>query len=654
MTRRSTFKQCHSLRPTSQDLASPELLRSLYSRFVASAPELQSVLIEVQNHCPEATGGEDSATPSVKAPPQDEQSLLADYSAGGPPATPPNEQKTNTFPEFATILADCRNAYFDARRAVIAPIVSSVLTKIENNAQAEASASASPPLHLFARHALLVLKSICISEATLYQSIFGKVVAVAHDNTSSSSRVALVDFLKSLAKDLLDRLHPRIFAESRLSSLSALAKVFLDAANTKETSQDTRRPAQDTDGYLLLSLDDPHYPEAKAHFVADPIDHAVSILQPLITPLMEDVLNRTTFRARAIINGPDVAGFTPRVGQEPSSDDPTEIVRRVMSKAADKGGRKGLRGRSSLGVGVLEAAAQRAVADADADTDTTPAENTHDEEDEAAAEIQLFSLPSAQALQTWYTPLVRLFKILSLLHPVLTRSVFGQMGTESVEKTRGVIKRATEALRSSIEKKQQQQQSNANIEVDEIDVHLFALHHTLLLREISASVDLSLMQLSTWDKVSHSIKASYSSSSDTTETPKTSGSLLDVGSIFKIVGGLLDGMGLGSTTTTSQDTISMDLQSLTSALVESFVTNKLPKQDTTVGTAYVEECIVQIRLFRRRLATWLQDDDIVQAIVTGVVAAVGVAPGAEATEVEAHVEDMQADILDRLGAGSST
>lgn len=678
------------------DFSSPELLRIVYSRFVAAAPELQSVLIEVHKHCPPHTPSSRTASRDIKAPPQDEDSLLADYSmevAPSPEAAQEPESKVNTFPEFATLLTDCRNAYFDARRAIMSPLLSTVLTKIENQAQAEASPHSTSALQTFARRVLVLLQSVLVSEATLYQAIFGGVSGT----TDPSSRDALLDLLRSFSKDLIDRLHPRIFAESRLSSLSALGRVILDAANLKSASHGFRRfPNHSTDAYLLLSIPDPHYPEAKEHFVDGAFQHALCVLQPLILPLMQDVLTRMTFRAHAVISGPDVAGYTPRPGSSSSSkagsDEPMAVVRTVMSKASSKGARrKSLRGRSSLGVGVLEAAAQRAIAESEAEDHKEGAMQDVDEGDQHT--IQLFSLPAQETLQTWYTPIVRVFKILAALHPVLDRSVFAQIGAESVDKTRAVIKRATEHLRSHVSASKGKlrppptsSEDDQVYEADEMDVTLFALHHTLLLREISASVDLSLMQLSTLDMIHESIKSckeeggsngdaaaaastSLQTSSSTTAAATaaplgSSPSLLDLGAIVRIVGGLLDGMGIvgggqsasasGSNDATSgspSSPITQDLQSLTKSLVDVFVASHLPKSQQQQGgtgqQAFIEECVVAIRSFRRRVALWLQDEEIVQGIVTGVVAAVG--GGGDDEEMK----DVQAEILDRLGLSGS-
>lgn len=673
------------------DFASPELLRIISSRFVAAAPELQSILVEIQKHCPAAAT--DKEATSSKAPPQDEESLLADYSidddkkeqqpksSSSPPTPTPT---TNTFPEFATLLADCRNAYFDARRSILGPLLSTVLTRIENRAQSDASTSSSTsPLHLFARRALVVVKSVLMSETILYQQIFGQ---GATSSTDTTSRTALVEHLKTLSKDLFDRLHPRIFAESRLSSLCAIAGIILDAANVKEASSSqgasSRSPLRDTDAYLLLSLDDPHYPEARPYFVGNAIDHTTSILQPLITPLMDDALTRTTFRARAVINGADIAGYTPPRSAAEATDDPFALVKQVVGRTGgEKTGRKSLRGRSSLGVGVLEAAAKRALDDGD-DGDDGDGDDRHKQTDSTTS-IDLFSLPSKETLQTWYTPLTRLFRILSLLHPVLSRSAFAQIGAESISKMQDVIKNATNALRSSVEAAAKKTTTDANAyQPDALDVHLFALHHTLLLREVSASVDLSLIQLSTLDGINECIRASLRAggvgAGAGSQSAQNAGAAaaLNLGVVYRIFGTLLDGMGIASTlparggdegaetappaaAAASSQPITIELQRVTTLLVDAFVAERLatfPHGDDQRRRAFIEECVVQIRQFRRRITLWIKDEEIVQGIVTGVVASIGGDGGGNDAQQSADdVEDVQAEILDRLGlAGGET
>lgn len=605
------------------DLSSPALLQVLYSKMLSAAPELRAVLFEIQKRCPptQTTTSNHKSKESITS--FNEDSLLADYTHEGEDQTNGEAAEANpTFPEFVTLLSDCRTAYFDARRSILATILPSLLHKIEVAAQKKAqNGSSTSPLILSAGQSLGLLRSLLLSEGILYREIFG----------SSNEPQVLIDFLKSVSKDVLDRLHPRIFAEAKVSILAAVANVVLEASDLEENG-----PC----GYLLFSLADPYdFGSVPARYrLEDAVDRSSMLLQPLIIPLFTDILTRLAFRSRAVLGGPDIGGYHPR-----TSEEITELLKRTVESGRGRLGSaapglqvasspsKGRRGRSSLGVGVLEAAARRALEEAERETTTSGRASSQIK----ATTIELFAPPPGQVLATWYVPLRRAFNVLSWVHPIMNRSDFAKVGIEAIGKARGSLLNLKKELDKRKPRIAPSESQNGEETSSILDVPLWYLRQVLVLREISASVDLSLVQLSKWDNIEQ----------DGAQEQPSGGSLLDLGAITRVVNGLLEGIGMASgeqakdsnattsasTTSSHAGVLAQDVSQASASLV-AVLMEQVPASDKGI-----EEMTVGLRKMRRHMNLFIEDEEMVKGLLRAVIEKV--IPGAEQGEMRAKLKE---------------
>ncbi|CAO1636452.1 unnamed protein product [Parajaminaea phylloscopi] len=659
--------------------ASPDLFGILYPRFCAAAPELRSVLSNVIRRCPPSEPSSRDTRPSIGAArrravdqkePLDEESMLADFTADDIDIAQPDQEsmsqdgtpevedgEINTFSEFLTLLKDCRNAYFDARRSLLTPLISSVLSRTERIASEQttmkqqetdtsaagdqskgrpraASHSANSPLMAFLSQGLDIVKSVLISEYMLYSEIFG-------DHLSTSASTALVDFLKSLAKELLDRVHPRIYAENKISSLANVATCIL-ASVPLDPSRDP--DAGPHDGYLLFSKRDPYdftsIPQL-FHF-ASGTERTTAVLRPLIQPLYADVSSRISFRTKAVLHGREIAGYAPTKNEvaaliaKMTQGPRAEILGLAVPSDASDGRKR--RGRSSVGVGVLEAAASKALAEHNEEQNannrgSTGHSATHD------TSIELFRLPAPSVLNTWFASLVRAFSILSALHKALERGEFATLAIETIDCARTSVLKCGEVLKATLQNEHVRDDETSGHH-DRLDAILFSLRHSLLLREMAASVDLSLLQLSDADFLHDTLRTSSSS----TMRPAT----LDANVLMKVMGGILEAMGDASRVfsssasaernpkagepersgTTSQ--LTEDVTKATSHTVRIICETCLHPvfEDDTLAvlsspSARLEESLLpSLRRCRRRVALYIEDDALVARIMQGVFAAI--------------------------------
>lgn len=675
------------------DFASPDMLGILYPRFSAAAPELRSVLSVIVSRIPHSLRpeGRSPAQPRMtkqravdQKEPLDEESMLADYTPEDSElqedehlAIEKNSEdysgELNTFPEFLTLLSDCRNAYFEARRGLLAPIISTMLSRIEGRASAPSTSQvASPeplkpddrrkalhdspksPLLIFLSQALDLIKSVLISEYTLYAKTFG-------DIGDRDGMAALVEFLRSLSKDLFDRFHPRTYAETKLTALAKLATAVLDSVvlsgrseqprndgnGATDCSAQSHKSDSPTDGYLLLSVKDPYdlsqVPQALK--LRSDSEHSLCLLRPLIQPLYADISSRLVYRAKTVLHGRDVAqyvtsgseilGLVKRMTQGSRS----EMLR--LSHIADEDGTQGRkrRGRSSVGVGVLEAAAKQALERKVSDS-VTPSRLPEGPEIAKDCDIELFALPEGPVVATWYPSLTRAFKILSLLHRSLTRGEFAKLGVEAIECARGSILKGSEVLKGATKAhtaRNEHDQSSG----DRLDWALFVLRHALLLREMSASVDLSLLQLSAADRLDERLRATQSK-----WQPHTT---LDASVVTKIMSGILEAVydatkvfsfsaatandratPVGVERSATARNLGEDISRATSQVIGAVVEYCLESvfDDETIlvlssPLSRLEESLLPVlRRSRRRTALYVEDESLVFSVMMGVVQAI--------------------------------
>ncbi|PWN27543.1 hypothetical protein BDZ90DRAFT_181858 [Jaminaea rosea] len=333
---------------TLMEFADAGLLGILYPSYVNAAQEVRSVLAEITKRCtrPRPRGGEhgsnqdttdadggDADGASSRGEPLDESSMLHDYQGahlGSEADEEEDEIHIPTFTEFDTLLSDCRAAYFDSRRNALLPLIGAALAKIEGRAAkaaggAESETQSQSPLVLFLSQSLKMLTPLLGSEYRLY-TLFFDIRTTSHAHVQGAPQ-GLLDFLSSLSKELSDRLHPRIYAESRLSELARLAETVLEAGHDDE--HEGKMPS-------LFSVNDPHDFTALLPRWEPAPDHQGATAErtwlhgPLVKPVYSDIAARLTFRARAILQGRDVAGYTPA-----DEGEMLHAIRAIKARAAD-------------------------------------------------------------------------------------------------------------------------------------------------------------------------------------------------------------------------------------------------------------------------------------------------------------------------------
>ncbi|CAO1634732.1 unnamed protein product [Jaminaea pallidilutea] len=626
------------------DFASPDLLGAIYPRFVAAGRELREVLGQIRKRCPR--GISDQSAPR-QTQPKDEASMLADYTTDM--ADEP-QTKINTFPEFETLLADCKSTWFETRRSLLQGLIAASLSRLEGIVSQQMKAADAPsqplqtsPLVPFLNRALALLKAVLISEAILYEHVFGQEEVPSEENNS----ISLVDYLRSLAKDLLDRMHPRTYAETRVTTLSRLARCLLESVIA-----DTATPP-----HLLFSPSDPYdFSRPPQHFELDRQRTVFALLQPLVLPLYTDTMARLLYRSRAVLHGRDVAGY---VGSLPELTALMANVTRskraemlglnIDAEGQDDGREEGSlkpgkrrKGRSSLGAGVLQAAAERAVAEREAEAESEASSGANKAGTHTS--IELFAPPEATVLSTWHPALVRSFQVLAALHPVLERSEFAKFGVEAIECARTSIQRSIETLTKG----------KAAGQPDALDVALFRLRHALLLREMSASVDLSLLQTSRADAMQQTVREARRRQHTQGEDGGDRGDaqqqsdVLDAGVVMKVVSGLLDavkvfgGSGSGSSSTTSNSSqataptsasvLVQDVTQASTVVVEAALSSQslaavIKEQQNAPTARIVETLLPTLRRLRRRILLWVEDDmlasGVVEALLNGLQGRLG-------------------------------
>lgn len=663
------------------DFASSDLLGILYPKFAAAAPELRSVLADIIKRCPHAQKSSRNRTKHKSTQmavdndsPLDEESMLADYSRELDGAEhdvqgsvdqdePPEDQESydedvNTFAEFETLLSDCRTAFFEARKALLQPLIAAMLSRLERQASsnsrpnpdtsdATSGTSLGGPLQLFLSQALSLLRSIMISEYSLYQDIFGDARALATAAMPGSSS-SLADYLKALGSNLFDRVHPKIYAETRIVSLSRLARVILESVtdldDTKSSSSNTQQ-----DGYLLYSRANPFdFAQGlqRTRLESDE-DRSIALLRPLILPLHSDVTSRLTFRTRAVLNGRDIAGYAS------SADEMLALIGKMskgaraemlgLSVSSDQPNAK-RRGRSSVGVGVLEAAAKRALEEA-ASTGTV-AESGSKTGAGQEGKIELFAIPPASSLATWYPSFVRILKILSALHPVLQRNDFATLGIEALGCGRTSLLKAADMLPklasvNEVVEEQVSSEKASRSSIDSLDSALFVLRHSLLLKEMSSSIDLSLVQPSLADALDGQLRSSA-------QIPAQSSSALDAGVVMKVMSGIIEavqdaGKALTRTAPSADDktvngsgdsvsaganlNLAQHVSQASAAVIRTICDLCLrPVLDDDTLSALssplprLEESLLPpLRRSRRRVALYIEDDEVVTSVLAGVL-----------------------------------
>lgn len=388
-------------------------------------------------------------------PPMDEESLLADYSAiKDSPEDQVEESRqgaeegTEVFrsPEFASLLTECRTAYFDARRSLLLGMASDCVSRLEISAQSQGAAAPSvaslsattsstksTAAVSMVKRGLSFCRALCETETSLYARFF------ALSGPGSSSKDLQVYF-EQLCAPFHDRIRPRLAKETGLTALAELSLALLEG------------------GEALATPSDP-------------------VFGPIASTLLADVQSRLITRARSTALGTEIGSYSVK---ESDLDYPAKLSTRAHKRAQSSIG----------GAGLLEAAA--AATDAGVpgfrrfDAGQTPASQIG-----AGSTVRLFASPPSSIVSTWYAPLAQTLSLLSTLNEAVTTNSFVQIATTVIEACRSSIVSAAEMMKSGGAGGQSGGFAGARIGVSgRMDPPLFALRHLFLLAEMAASVQL--------------------------------------------------------------------------------------------------------------------------------------------------------------------
>lgn len=347
-------------------------------------------------------------------------------------------------PEFASLLSECRTAYFDGRRSLLLGMVSDCVARLEIAVQSQGdagplanpvSSSASSPrttaTATFVKRGLSFCRALCETEKSLYARFFA---LTGHGSSSKD----LQAYFEQLCSPFHDRIRPRLSKETSLASLAELSLALLEG------------------GEALAAPSDP-------------------VFTPIASVLLSDVQTRLIAKARTMAVGSEIGAYT---AKDSDLDYPAKLNAKAHKRAQSSIG----------GAGLLEAAAaaEAGVPGFRRFDAGTPATRLG-----ATSGVRLFASPPGPIVMTWYPPLARTLSLLSNLNEAVTTATFVQIATVVIEGCRGSIVAAAETMQSGGSGGSSRGFAGARIGVSgRMDPPLFALRHLFLLAEMAASVQL--------------------------------------------------------------------------------------------------------------------------------------------------------------------
>ncbi|ORY35518.1 Sec34-like family-domain-containing protein [Naematelia encephala] len=328
--------------------------------------------------------------------------------------------------ELTSLLNECHSAWMSTRQSLIGGRVAEEVIRMDPTAS---------DLVDLTRVGCSYLKQTCLDEFNLYKSFF------------LSGESQLYGFLETLCDYLYDHLRPRILHEPSLEVLCSVCTVLqalmvLDVDSDEQQVLDTpvstpgsyegsdyfgaKRPSsrrQASDSSTIMTRQDSQRKRRK------PLNRLHT--EVLLKMVLQDAQTRLVFRAQALLRA-DVEYYAPHDGD---LDYPEKLSKGVNARAR-----------------------QMAV-------------SLDEEDDDAPA---FFSLPSAEAQESWYPTLRVTLWVLSCLYTHVKSSVFEDLAQESIILCRISLSSAAQLLSA---KKPE-------------DGNLFLVRHLLLLKEMTAGLEL--------------------------------------------------------------------------------------------------------------------------------------------------------------------
>lgn len=362
--------------------------------------------------------------------------------------------------ELGQILADCHSAWVTTRQSLMGGRVAEEVGRLNPT---------KGDLVDLTRAGCSYLKQTCLDEFNLYKQFF------------LSGEQQLYGFLESLCDHLYDHIRPRILHEPSLTVLQEVCTVlqalmvhdFADEDDADEAivlSPDSgvfSSPALDNEDYFgftpqpnrtnsAFTLSSPRKESAASTVVARKQRKPLARLHTelLLKMVLQDTQTRLVFRAQALIQA-DVQYYAPKPGD---LDYPEKL----------KSG-----GRSKKPYILTYSAPSNPLAKKDADV-------VLDEEDDEPA---FLTLPPPEQQESWYPTLRTTLWTLSCLYTYIDTAVFTDLAQEAVMTCRQSLTSASELITAK---------------THSTDGMLFLVRHLLILKEMTAGLDLGRARQREW------------------------------------------------------------------------------------------------------------------------------------------------------------
>lgn len=363
--------------------------------------------------------------------PDDEASLLADYADKKDAVDSPDEGKADDQVFEVFCAPEFVTLLEECRTAYFEArrsILNSIVTACIGRIEVSAQNDASAGTH---ENAIVRL----VTRAMPFLASAGRAELELYNNFFNShaherqSRQGLGNYLKSLSSPLDDRLRPRIAKEASIASLSSVCEAFSESVDQEDAS--------------------------------------IAAVTPYIAALsVAEAQERLVSLARATIAGARIALFS---ATDESLDYPAKL-KKSHRRAPSIGG-----------AGLLEAAADQE----NVQRQPLGFKQVDGLNASSASSVRLFASPPKHVLSTWYPPLASTLELLAQMSTAIPSNVFVGLADSAIDACRANVMAAGSKMAS------QGGLGAGRIGASSrMDVPLFLLRHLLLLREMTASVDL--------------------------------------------------------------------------------------------------------------------------------------------------------------------
>ncbi|KAI9321150.1 Sec34-like family-domain-containing protein [Zopfochytrium polystomum] len=298
-------------------------------------------------------------------------------------------------PEYYGLRSECFNAYFNTRRALLAPSVAQAVSEISTESSILATA----------KRGAAYITSLCTDECSLFYQFF------------DGGEDDLAGYLDSLSSALYDHLRPMILREMRIDVLADLCRslqVHVDAVDS--LSSRPRPVASPTDSPSSV-------------FPTNLDGDADRYTDRVVEKVLQDAQERLVFRAQQYIKE-EVEGFKPR-------DRELEVLARTEKLPQPNA----LASQSNM-VPDLTTAGPSAVSVLAASSPTTSPEGNASTLDERTISFGKLVYGGGE----WYPTLQRTLYILGKMYRSIPTSIFEDLAQEAIELCRKSVVSASEVI----------------------------------------------------------------------------------------------------------------------------------------------------------------------------------------------------------------